>query len=335
MLAVCAFAPVVSGAFAASESRPAVAIAGFEFDEESRKFEKTLRDEIELNFFNSRSFRILERERVDLILKEKSLKENLSGSGAIVSAGKMLTADYFVTGSISTLLGKAILNIRVIRVEDGSILYAYVRRIDRQGSLRRYLKKMSALIVEDIRWYLEKGYPRKREESYQTAVDEPVDNISFDLYGSFQLPAGEFADRAEYAFGGGAALSFRDIFVPGLSAGVDAGLLRYEFSSTLGGYMLQVPLLLRVCYAAAEFGQWSLQPVVRAGAVYMSYHYPSGETVYQSGPAIEFMADAGLSASRMLTYNVGMRFSLYCGLVAERESFPVYAGAGTGIFFLF
>ncbi len=100
------------------------AVMDFTANNTASAYAKIVRNQIEVALYKTGYFEILERDKMDLILKEQGL--NVSGcidTSCAVQIGKLLSVDYVIVGSIDRL-GKFLLSIKVMDVQKGVVIYA-------------------------------------------------------------------------------------------------------------------------------------------------------------------------------------------------------------------
>lgn len=94
---------------------------------------------------NSRSFKIIEREQLDKVVREMEMNQTgfIEASDAI-AVGKMLHADAIITGSVALLNNQIQINARIIEIES-----AYVLDADTQSDTYT-LKKMNKIVGQMV-----------------------------------------------------------------------------------------------------------------------------------------------------------------------------------------
>ena len=68
---------------------------------------------------NSRRFRVIERSRIDQIIREQGFQRTQLSEAQVVRVGRILGVNYIITGEVSHII-----NIRLINVETGEIVAA-------------------------------------------------------------------------------------------------------------------------------------------------------------------------------------------------------------------
>lgn len=113
----------LSTALVFSQEKPRIAVADFEVDKGLDVSSKTITEGLISEFTAMGKFTVLEREKLDTILKEAGLSASgLVDENTKVSAGKLKGVEIIVTGSLREESGKLVLNIRFIDTQSGSIL---------------------------------------------------------------------------------------------------------------------------------------------------------------------------------------------------------------------
>lgn len=107
----------------------------------------------------SKKYIVIERQIVELILKEQALQEQgCTDTQCAVKAGKLLSADVLLTGSIIRVESNYIVSISIRRVEDGKVEFAETKNIselnqleDTVGeSLEKFLSKKNGILKPEL-----------------------------------------------------------------------------------------------------------------------------------------------------------------------------------------
>lgn len=89
----------------------------------------TLADLISAQMSSKKGFKLVERQRIEDLLKEMSLgQKGMIDQNTAVQVGKMLGANVMAFGSFSTLSKKVLLTLRLVKVETGEIVGGVTER---------------------------------------------------------------------------------------------------------------------------------------------------------------------------------------------------------------
>jgi TolB-like protein len=158
------------------------------YQEELGLISKGLADFFAYDFAKISSFKVIERDKIDFILKEIELQQ----SGAVdrataVKVGKILGAKYMVFGSITQLDERHTrMVVRVVSVESSEI----IALVDREG--RPDYSKMEKAIVADLAAELD---VKLSEETMGLLEEGGTDSYDATTYYSMGL---EFMDKYDY-----------------------------------------------------------------------------------------------------------------------------------------
>ena len=100
------------------------AIMDFTANNTSEAYGKIVRNQVEVALYRTNHFEILERDKMELILKEQGFQ--LSGctdTTCAVEIGKLLSVDYVVIGSIDRM-GKFLITTKFIDIHKGIVAFA-------------------------------------------------------------------------------------------------------------------------------------------------------------------------------------------------------------------
>ena len=121
----------------------------------------TLTDALRNYLLNTGAFRVMERGKMDLILKEQGFQQSgaCTDQACLVEMGQLLGVDHLITGSIGKVGGTYSTNIRMININTGEI----VRTANKfyKGEIDGLLTKIIPEIAQDFASVEEKAAPRQ------------------------------------------------------------------------------------------------------------------------------------------------------------------------------
>lgn len=113
-----------AGASAGQINRKKIAILNFKAYNTSQTYADGVRDILEVNLYKTGVFHILEREQIDVILREHEIRDKwCEDQGCAVEIGKLLSTDKVVVGSLSGM-GDFSITIKLVDIKNGDVEYA-------------------------------------------------------------------------------------------------------------------------------------------------------------------------------------------------------------------
>ena len=110
----------------------------------------TVRDRIEVSLYKSNKIELLERNKVQLVLKEHNLISSAcKDDSCAVQIGKFLSATHVIVGNV-TYLDRYTITLRVVDVARGKIVYADTESVPARPQIDGASMKIAARILEHI-----------------------------------------------------------------------------------------------------------------------------------------------------------------------------------------
>jgi len=276
----------------------------------------TVRDRIEVSLYKSSKIDLLERNKVQLVLKEHNLMAGAcKDESCAIQIGKFLSATHVIVGNVTYLDGYAI-TIRVVDVTRGKIVYADTENVSSKEEIAKASVKLSGRILEHIENIsIEKTASRKH----------PV-NLSLD--GGYALPVGAFNTIVR----GGWSVSFMgtvgNVFTDNLFLGVKAGYHRFsgrddvEYASLLPfmgtiGYTFILPKSFYIAPALSAGGSWNymkkdrsssrgmVEPILNPSLIF-GYRFTQSFDLHLSADYYSVIEKGGVI--QMLSFQAGFSF---------------------------
>ncbi len=111
----------------------------------------TVSNLLRTELFRSGRFIVLEREKMDAILKEQTLQQTgCTSTECAIEVGRLLNVKIMILGSLDKLGEQYIINIRFIEVEKGEIILAEQQRCSSEGQLPDAVSQLSNKIAVRI-----------------------------------------------------------------------------------------------------------------------------------------------------------------------------------------
>ncbi len=133
-----------------AETKNKIAVLDFKADKQSADYAGPVRDILEVELFNTGDFEILERRRIDLVLKEHGVQNSVCFDlDCAVKVGKILMLDYAVIGSVGKL-EKYTITVRFVDINKGTIAYADSGSADNEAEIEARIKAMAQKARSDF-----------------------------------------------------------------------------------------------------------------------------------------------------------------------------------------
>ena len=167
-----------------STGKKKIAVLPLSSENVSLSLSNISRNALELKFYNSESFLLIEIANIKKIARSRRIDAaKFSNNKKALSIGKALKADFVICGSIEKIKQYKMI-IKVISIETGEILTAYSKEFTKDIKLYDVSEKISQNIVRDIEIYLKKGYLQKKRFDYN--------NLYFSLFFNYAMPLENF-----------------------------------------------------------------------------------------------------------------------------------------------
>jgi hypothetical protein len=100
----------------------------------------------------SRRFNVVERQNVEKVLAEQALQQSgCTSQECAVKLGRLLNAQRIVVGGFAKFLESYVLNVRVVDVETGTIVYSDTAKGKSEDDIQAEIRALAARIVANVR----------------------------------------------------------------------------------------------------------------------------------------------------------------------------------------
>ena len=300
---------------ASAGTKPSIAVLDLNLNNVREDAGKIIRNKIEFSLYNSGKFNILERNRLDILKKENRFSgKNSDSAEYAIEAGRILPAEYVVTGSI-TFSGKYYIHITLVAVKSGTIIYSFDEDYESENMMYNEPEK------------IEKGV---EEKIYKLLSDEkteiPLNRNFYLLVHAGYIPPVRKAE--EFSNGGfliGSEFGFKNVFIDNLNTGVSAGYSHFYTDGTLH-YTSVIPLLVTPSYSISIGKALKILPGLGAGTAYITVEKESG-----SKSAFEPCLSLFLKGDIMITGNIGVEISADYYTIYEPDGNIDFISCSAGI----
>ncbi len=281
---------------------------------------RIIRSTLEYRLFQTGFYDVLERDQVDLILKEKKQKEtSCTDRECAAEIGSLISADYVIIGSLNRSKEYDI-SIKVVNVNRNTIVVNLVRS---RGSLEK-IKSFSEELAEEVHGKL---------LDLDRGIKIPhTGSIIFSADFSYLAPRGSFGEILETGYGAGLTGGLKNTPVEKLFLGLSFNALSFKGKSGITHHALLLPVFLEAAY------EFDLKPVslflfASGGAGYNSnsyYRYTSG-TDYYTLSSWQLMTRLGAGISLTLRRYLTLSIKSALWQIYEESSTSSFVSTSAGI----
>ena len=281
---------------------------------------ETLTDCFRDELVNMKQFRIMEREKMDDMLKEQGFQQTgCTSSECLVEVGQLINVQRMIGGSIGKVGQTYVVSVRVIDIEKGEVLIAlnekYKGEID--GLLTNVIPKMAGNITGRNNAKRSNSNNSNYNISAAILLRSSPESLSVDDMKEM-LKAKNFYDSSWYKFGIGTINDFEQQTISGDRVVIDhaTGLMWQHYGSTEGMQYKDakefIELINRINFAGSN--DWRLPTLEEAMSLMESEKKRNGlyiDSVFGKTQRFIWTADQfkGDSLAWIVYFNGG-----YCGL---------------------
>ncbi|MCP4135851.1 MAG: hypothetical protein GY754_33090 [bacterium] len=236
-----------------------VAVMDFSVNNIPRSYGRTTRNRIEFTLYQAKRFYILEKDLIEVVVKEKNLGSmQCSDKLCAVRIGQSVSADYIVMGSIDADEQHYTITIRVVDVKSSSIVYANSITCYSKDDI---LKKSGSIGIESGN-ALDKLIPGESPSIVSSYKSR------FLLSGGYLLPISDLAKITSRGYSISLSAGIENIFFDNLLLGIESGYQRFSGRDTTR-YFSVIPFLFHCEYSFKFFDDFFLSPAFSFG---VSFH---------------------------------------------------------------
>ena len=278
----------------------------------------TVRDRIEVSLYKSNKIELLERNKVQLVLKEHNLNSSAcKDDSCAVQIGKFLSATHVIVGNV-TYLDKYTITLRVVDVSRGKIVYADSESVPARPQIDGASMKIATRILEHI------------EGIHSNSSLSSKHPFILSIEGGYVLPIGVFSRIARGGYSVSLIGSVNNVGVNNLYLGLKVGFNRFcgkddvNYSyivpfTALIGYTFILPKSFFISPALAAGGSWNYMKKDRSNSkgIIEPVINPELAIGYKIIPAISIFMSVGYFAIfernvviQLFSVNAGLTFLL-------------------------
>ncbi len=278
----------------------------------------TVRDRIEVSLYKSNKIELLERNKVQLVLKEHNLISSAcKDDSCAVQIGKFLSATHVIVGNV-TYLDRYTITLRVVDVARGKIVYADSESVPARPQIDGASMKIAARILEHI------------EGIHADSSLSSKHPFILSIEGGYVQPIGVFSRIARGGYSVSLTGAVNNVGVNNLYLGLKGGFNRFwgkddvNYSyivpfTALIGYTFNLPKSFFISPALAAGGSWNYMKKDRTNSkgIIEPVINPELSIGYKIIPALSIFISAGYFAIfernaviQLFSANVGLNFSI-------------------------
>jgi hypothetical protein len=326
-----------------AEEKLKIAILDFSQENTQQTYARAVRNLFEVSLYKTGHFSILERNKIEMILKEQGLQmSGCTDTSCAVQIGKILSADMIIIGSLNKL-GKFTVAVKFINVGEGHIVAADSESADTEDNLQIAIDALARKMTDGILTKpAEKPVApvaKSAKEEDKKNIQEKKSDISFiiSISGSFLLPQSRFSDLVKAGYG--CALSFcaGNIFIKNSLLGIETGYWQYPGKKVNVDSCTMIPLFAKAGYMFSIINKLYITPSIGAGISYNSMSWDKDGTTdgnyqFKKENKIETVAKMEIN----LGYNISDIFAVqigagYCMIFEKKQLGFWIASAGVGV----
>ncbi|HPO46178.1 MAG TPA: CsgG/HfaB family protein [Spirochaetota bacterium] len=276
----------------------------------------TVRDRVEVSLYKSSKIELLERNKVQLVLKEHNLISSAcKDDSCAVQIGKFLSATHVIVGNV-TYLDRYTITLRVVDVTRGKIVYADSESVPARPWIDGASTKIAGRILEHIEGI---------HSENSLTLKHP---FMLSIEGGYVQPIGVFSRIARGGYSVSLTGAVNNVGVNNLYLGLKGGFNRLWGKGDVN-YSYIVPFMATIGYTFNLPKSFFISPALSAGGTwnYMKRKYYSSKGSvepilnpelaigYKIIPAVSFSITAGYSAIfersaviQLLSFNFGFTF---------------------------
>lgn len=252
----------------------------------------TVRDRVEVSLYKSNRIELLERNKVQLVLKEHNLISSAcKDDSCAVQIGRFLSATHVIVGNV-TYLDTYTITLRVVDVSRGKIVYADSESVPARPQIVGASTKIAARILEHIEGIHSDGSLSSKHP------------FILSIGGGYVQPIGVFSRIARGGYSVSLIGAVNNVGVNNLYLGIKGGFNRFWGKGDVN-YSCIVPFTALIGYVFNLPGSFFISPSLSAGG---AWNYVNKEKSNNRG-VVEPIINPGITVGYRITPN----FSIVIG----------------------
>ena len=299
-----------------AQERITVAVLDFTTSNLPEVYASSIRDRIEVSLYKAKNIDLLERNRIQLAMKEHNIKETeCKDAQCMTQLGKLLSATYVVAGNI-TCIDTCTITIRVIDVQSGRIVYADSQILPQKNTTDTAVKEISARLTAFFTTLKTDAPVTQSKHTFLIPITigyvQPIGELTHIAKGGLSITTGLYADN----------IIFKNL-IPGVTVQSITLAGKNEVTSI---YM--IPLMGTVGYNFNLTPFCIITPMLSTGAAYTHIKKPG-----ISHGAIQNISELSLGISYKLSPGLCITIMPHYTGIIERSGVISMSGLDVGIVF--
>jgi hypothetical protein len=327
-----------------AKDKTRIAILDFTSENSPETYGRSVRNLFEVSLYKTGNFDILERNKIESILKEQGFQ--MSGcidTSCAVEIGRLLSANIVVIGSLNKI-SKYIITVKFINIAEGKIDLADSETAGTEDDIQDAVNRLAGRMAGNLSnagkgTEAKKTIPEKKDENKVAATGLHV-TYGITATGAYFFPKGNFSDIAKYGYGIDLIFGMKNFGFNKFISGINTGFYYFPGEKKNVEYTSIIPVLAITGYSF-ELKSFDITPLIGAGIGYNILSYDkdgigTGEPAkFATETAAELLVKAGLN----LDYNINNNIVLLAGanylIIFEKENNLTSLGISAGIKYYF
>jgi hypothetical protein len=159
-----------------SQEKMRIAVMDLKEDGISKQTAKTISNMIRIDLINTDKFAVIERNQIDIILKEQGFQQSgCTDQECGVQIGKLLSAKKIFIGEVAPIGNAIILTVRIVDVEKGISEFAAKEKVENIEDLDNAVGRITAKLIAQIDKAPEQlPYSEKKFVQQKKEISEPI-----------------------------------------------------------------------------------------------------------------------------------------------------------------
>lgn len=262
----------------------------------------TVRDRIEVSLYKSNKIELLERNKVQLVLKEHNLISSAcKDDSCAIQIGKFLSATHVIVGNV-TYLDKYTITLRVVDVSRGKIVYADSESVPVRPQIDGASTKIAARILEHI------------EGMHTDSAVSSKHPFILSVEGGYVQPIGVFSRITRGGYSVSLTGAVNNVGVNNLYIGIKGGFNRFWGKDDVN-YSYIVPFTVLIGYTFNLPKSFFFSSALSAGG---TWNYMKKDNVDNNG-IVELIINPMVGFGYRINTILGFHFSIDYNSIFEKN----------------
>ncbi|MFH0976606.1 MAG: CsgG/HfaB family protein [Spirochaetota bacterium] len=325
--------------FLKAEEKLKIALLDFTPENTQQTYARAVRNLFEVSLYKSGSFSILERNKMEMILKEQGFQmSGCTDTSCAVQIGKILSADMVVIGSLNKL-GKYTVTAKFVNVKHGRVELADSETAETEDGIQNAVNALAGRMAGNITNKTEKidaGTKSDDAKKDGSSSSKSAYPLNLAIAGAYLLPQARFADLVEAGYGATANFGIEDLFIRNSMIGIETGYWYFPGKKENVDYCSMIPVFINVGYRYNISHAFYVLPAINAGISYNTMNWDkdgssSGTYKFKKENEIETIVKAVVGFGYMLNESLSIQIAAgYCIILEEKPLRFVIVSGGVG-----